>query len=339
MDQQGVAQELAGSRHSALGLTTENVLEMYRVMLMARAIDERMWILNRQGKVPFVISCRGQEAAQVGCAYAFQPGLDYALPYYRDIGLVLVFGMTPVEIMLALYARAGDPSSGGRQMPGHWGHAARRVVTGSSPVATQIPQAAGVALAAKIKREPLVVVTSFGEGSTSAGDFHEGLNFAGVHKLPVVFLCENNRYAISMPQSKEMAIANVADRAASYGMPGVVVDGNDILAVYEASKQAVERARRGEGPTLIEAKTYRLSAHSSDDDDKRYRSQEEVEEWRKRDPLDRFRQYLLTEALLDEVGDRQLREEVTREVDMAAQVAEHSPLPDAESALRHVYQE
>jgi len=336
-NQEGLARQLAPSRHAALGLSQENLIETYRTMLLARTLDERLWILNRQGKVPFVISCRGQEAAQVGCAYAFQPGLDIALPYYRDIGLVLVFGMTPLEVMLGVYARAADPSSGGRQMPAHWGHRERKIISGSSPVSTQIPQAAGVALASKIKREPAVTVTSFGEGGASEGDFHEGLNFAGVHKLPVVFLCENNQYAISVPQRKQMAIANVADRAAGYGFPGVVVDGNDLLAVYEVARQAVERARRGEGPTLIEAKTYRLTPHSSDDDDRRYRSAEEVEEWRKKDPIERFRQYLLAEGIIDADSDRQMREDVTREVESAAQAAEASPLPRAEDALKHVY--
>jgi 2-oxoisovalerate dehydrogenase E1 component alpha subunit len=339
VNQQGVARELATSRHLALGLNEANLIEMYRLMLQARALDERMWILNRQGKVPFVISCRGQEATQVGAGYAFQPGVDFALPYYRDVGLVLAFGMTAHEVMLSLYARAADPNSGGRQMPGHWGHAQRKIISGSSPVATQIPHAAGIALAAKIKREPTVAITTFGEGSTSAGDFHEGLNFAGVHKLPVIFLCENNLYAISVPQAKEMAIQNVADRAASYGFPGVVVDGNDVLAVYEVTKQAVDRARRGEGPTLIEAKTYRLSPHSSDDDDRRYRSPEEVEEWRKRDPLDRCQQYLLAQGILDEERDRQLREEVAREVETAAHAAADSPYPDPEDALKYVYKD
>lgn len=339
LDQGGVVRELATSRHATMGLSDENILEIYRTLLVARALDERMWVLNRQGKIPFVISCRGQEAAQVGCAYAFQPGLDFALPYYRDVGLVLVFGMTPLDIMLAAFSRAADPSSGGRQMPGHWGHSGHRIITGSSPVATQIPQAAGLALAAKIRGEQTAVVTSFGEGSTSKGDFHEGLNFAGVHKLPVIFLCENNRYAISVPQSKQMAIENVADRAAGYGFPGVVVDGNDVLAVYEASRVAVERARRGDGPTLIEAKTYRLTAHSSDDDDRRYRSREEVDEWLKRDPLEALRRYLAETGLLDGDRDKALRDAVALEVQEAAQQAEASPLPKAEDALRHVYYE
>lgn len=224
-------------------------------------------------------------------------------------------------------------------MPGHWGHARHRIISGSSPVATQIPHAVGVALAAKLRREPAVAVTSFGEGSTSSGDFHEGLNFAGVHKLPVVFLCENNQYAISVPQAKEMAIENVAERAASYGFPGVVVDGNDVLAVYEVAKAAVERARRGDGPTLIEAKTYRLSPHSSDDDDRRYRSSEEVEEWRKKDPIDRFSRYLLEAGVLDVEQVRQLLDDVAREVEEAAREAEQSPLPRAEDAMRHVYKE
>lgn len=337
LNRQAMAQELDRSRHGVLGLSADNVIEMYRFMLLARTIDERMWILNRQGKVPFVISCRGHEAAQVGCAYAFKPGEDFALPYYRDIGVVLVFGMTPLDIMLGLYARAADPSSGGRQMPGHWGHLAHRIISGSSPVSTQIPHAAGVALASRLKREPSIVLTSFGEGSTSEGDFHEGLNFAGVHKLPVIFLCENNRYAISSPQSKEMAIENVADRAAGYGFPGIVVDGNDVLAMYEVTKQAVDRARRGDGPTLIEAKTYRLTPHSSDDDDRRYRSREEVEEWRRRDPIETIRRYVLQQGLIDEAADERLAVELKAEVDAAVMAAEDSPFAPPEDAVKHVY--
>src|SRR5437867_2945569 len=238
------------------GLSTQRLLDAHYFLTLARALDDRMWALNRQGKAHFVISCCGQEAAQVGSAMALDPGVDWVLPYYRDLGVMLALGMTPREAMLQFFARADDPCSGGRQMPGHWSYPRLKVVTGSSPVATQLLHATGIALASKIKREPQVTAVYFGEGCTAGGDFHEGLNFAGIHQLPVVFVCENNGYAISEPQSKEMPIANLADRAPGYGMPGEVVDGNDLLAVYRVMRRAVDRARRGEGPTLIEAKTY-----------------------------------------------------------------------------------
>src|SRR6478672_1133786 len=201
------------NRHSKLDLSDELVLEMYEMMLLARRIDERMWLLNRAGKIPFVVSCQGQEAAQVGAAYALDLDHDYVLPYYRDLGVVLAFGMTTKEIMLSAFAKAEDPNSGGRQMPGHFGQKKNRIVTGSSPVTTQVPHAVGIALAARMAGEDVVSFVTFGEGSSNQGDFHEGANFASVHQLPVIFMCENNKYAISVPISKQVACENISDRA------------------------------------------------------------------------------------------------------------------------------
>ncbi len=326
-------------RHRTLGLSDDDALRMYEILVLARLLDERSWILNRQGKAAFVISCQGQEAAQVGSAFVLRPDRDWLVPYYRDLAAVLLFGMTPRELLLAQLARAGDPNSGGRQMPGHFGARPRRILSGGSPVATQILHAAGIALASKIRKRDEVTACYFGEGSTSEGDFHEGLNFAGIHKLPVIFVCENNGYAISVPQSKQMPVKDVASRAAGYGMPGVVVDGNDTLAIYEASKTAFDRARRAEGPTLIEAKTYRLVPHSSDDDDKRYRQRDEVEEWRAKDPLTRFQTYLLSVGVLDATGEQLLRQRQQERVDEATEFAEAAPFPPPEDALLHVYAE
>jgi 2-oxoisovalerate dehydrogenase E1 component alpha subunit len=224
-------------------------------------------------------------------------------------------------------------------MPSHWGHRELGIITGSSPIATQIPHAAGIAYAVRYRGEDAVVATWFGDGATSEGDWHEGLNFAGIHRLPVIFVCENNHYAISVPQSKQMAIGDVAERAAGYGFPGVVVDGNDVLACYEAMKQAHERARAGEGPTLIECKTYRFLGHTSDDDDKTYRSRDEVEQARHRDPLQVFGAYLRTSGLLDDVGAEELRADVKREIDEALAAAWEAPDPEPASALRHVFAE
>ena len=328
------------SRHVALGLSEQNLKEMYHKLLLSRALDERTWALQHQGKAPFVISCQGHEAAQVGSAYALRAGRDWLLPYYRDVGVVLTIGMTARELLLSSLARAADPSSGGRQMPGHFGHARLRIVSGSSPVATQLPQACGVALASKIRHEDDVTVVYFGDGATSKGDFHEALNFAGIHKLPVIFICENNGWAISVPQHKQMGIRDVADRAQGYGFPGVVVDGGDVLAVYQATKQAVDRARRGEGPTLIEAKVFRITGHSSDDDDRAYRDRSEVDAWKTtKDPIVRFRKYLMDAGILTEEEDKRLQERVASEVDDATDFAEKSPLPRPESALDHVFAE
>ncbi len=326
-----------GGRHGALGLTEKDLLEMYEKMLLARALDERMWLLNRQGKANFVVSGQGHEAAQVGSAYALKRGVDFVLTYYRDHAVVLTLGMSARDVMLSTLAKANDPSSAGRQFPAHYSFPPLRIVSVSSAVATQIPHAVGIALASKLKGEEAVTIVYFGDGATSKGDFHEGLNFAGVHKLPVIFFCENNRYAISVPLSKQMAIEDVAERAKGYGFPGVVVDGNDVLAVYEVTKEAVDRARGGGGPTLIEAKTYRFLPHTSEDDDRRYRSREEVEEWRRRDPIERFRQDLLQTGILTETLDQETRTRVAAEADDAVEFAEKSPEPDPREALRHVY--
>lgn len=327
------------ARHQELGLTDDQMMEIYYYMLLTRRLDERLWLLQRGGKIPFVISAQGQEAAQVGAAYTLIKGKDWLAPYYRDLGKVLVLGMTPTEVMLAAFARQGDPSSGGRQMGHHWGHRRWNIISHSSPVATQVLHAVGAALAFKMRREDAVVMTSLGEGSSNQGDFHEGLNFAGIHKLPVVIHVQNNEYAISVPLEKQLACRNVADRAAGYGMPGVVVDGTDVLAVYAAFREAVDRARRGEGPTLIESKNVRLTPHSSDDDDKTYRSREDLERARQRDCLRITRAYLFECGLLDDARDRELEERVRREIDEAQAYAEAQPYPPVESLTRWVYRE
>jgi 2-oxoisovalerate dehydrogenase E1 component alpha subunit len=325
------------ARHRELGLTDDQVIAMYRTMVLARQLDERMWLLNRAGKIPFVVSCKGQEGPQVAAAMAMDPARDYVAPYYRDLGVVLVFGQTAQDVMLSAYAKPQEPNSGGRQMPGHFGGRKYHIISGSSPVATQIPHAVGFALAARMRGESLVTFTSFGEGSSNQGDFHEAANFAGVHKLPVVLFCENNKYAISVPLAKQLACEHVADRAVGYGMPGVVVDGNDVLAVYAAMRSAVQRALAGEGPTLLEVVTYRLNPHSSDDDDRTYRSREEVSAAQAADALVVFAQYLQDAAVLDAAAIEQLRKEVAQEVDAATAYAEAAQDPLPEDALSEVF--
>jgi 2-oxoisovalerate dehydrogenase E1 component alpha subunit len=318
-------------------LTDAQLLDLYTLMALSRAIDERMWLLQRQGKIPFAVTGQGHEAAQVGSAFALRPGEDWVLPYYRDLGVVLTLGMTAREVLLDAFARADGPSSGGRQMPAHYACRRLNIVSVSSPVATQLPQATGVALASKLKGERAVTVCYFGDGATSKGDFHEALNFAAIHRLPVIFFCENNGWAISVPVSKQMPVAHVVERARAYNMPGELVDGTDVLAVYERTRAAVARARAGDGPTLIEARVYRLTAHTSDDDDRRYRSEAERAEARQHDPLPRFERVLRARGVLNDALLATLQERIAREVAEAVALAEAAPLPAPADALRHVY--
>jgi len=322
---------------AAAGLTDADLLEMYRYVALARAVDERMWILNRAGRIPFVISGQGHEGAQVGIAWAFEKGKDWIAPFYRSIATCLTFGMSARDIMTAQYATANDPSSGGRQMPGHYGSHEHNLVSVSSPVATQLLHAVGIALAAKIRKTGQVAMTSMGEGSSNQGDVHEGLNFAAIHKLPFVFVVENNGYAISVPLAKQISVANVADRAAGYGMPGVVVDGTDVLACYAAAREAVARARAGEGPSMIEAKVTRLTAHSSDDQQTKYRTAEELEAERSLDALPMFRKQLVDAGVLTEEIEVRLAAEIKAAVDDATEYAESQPDPDPGTATRFVY--
>src|SRR3954452_18207259 len=291
-----------GSFGASVGLSNADLVEMYRYIALARAVDERMWILNRAGRIPFVISGQGHEGAQVAIAWPLKRGHDWIAPFYRSIATCLTFGMSARDIMTAQYATASDPSSGGRQMPGHYGSHEHNLVSVSSPVATQLLHAIGIALAAKIRKTGQVAMTSMGEGSSNQGDVHEGLNFAAIHKLPFVFVVENNGYAISVPAAMQVSVADVAARASGYGIPGVVVDGSDVLACYAAARDAVRRARAGEGPSLIEAKVTRLTAHSSDDQQTKYRSAEDLESGKGHDALPRFRGELRDAGVLtDEI--------------------------------------
>lgn len=323
----------------ATDLTQDQLRSMYRDMLLGRLLDERILVLNRQGRAPFAISGQGHEAAQVGVGYALRRGHDWLVPYYRDLTLVMVMGMEPKDHLMAALGRAQDPNSGARQMPGHYGSRAHNIVTTGSPVATQILHAVGVATAFKYRGEDKVVLTSVGEGGTSEGDWHEGLNWAAVHRLPVIFLVENNSYAISVPQSRQMAVAHVADRGPGYGMPSATVDGGDCLAVYAAAREAVERARRGDGPTLLEAVCLRLQSHSSDDDQRRYRSPDDLAQMREHDPVERFRRQLEGAGVLAEGDAETIRKECQRVIEAAQAEADAAAPPDPATALRHVYQE
>lgn len=310
--------------HSALGLSDDQLVDMYRTMLLARKLDERVWALNRQGRVPFVVSVAGHEGTQVGAAFALNSETDWSLPYYRDVAFNLAMGLTSKDMFLAVFAKDSDPANSGRQMPNHWSDPDRKIFSHSSVIATQFPHACGIAQHLKATGKPGVVLVSSGEGATSEGDWHEAMNFAGVHNLPMVFLIENNLYAISVPAEQEVAGA-VAARAGGYGIPGVEVDGNDVLAVYGVMAAAVQRARSGEGPSLIEARTYRYYAHTSDDDDKVYRSAEEVELWRRKDPILVLKQYMVESRLLDEAAEERIEREVSNEVALAVKEADAAP--------------
>jgi 2-oxoisovalerate dehydrogenase E1 component alpha subunit len=324
---------------AGVGLKDDDLVAMYRLVALARALDERMWILNRAGRIPFVISGQGHEGAQVGIAWPLQKGHDWIAPFYRSIATCLTFGMSPRDILTAQYATANDPSSGGRQMPGHYGSREHNLVSVSSPVATQLLHAVGIALAAKIRGTGQVAMTTMGEGSSNQGDVHEGLNFAAIHKLPFVFVVENNGYAISVPAARQVSVPNVADRASGYGIPGIVVDGNDVLACYAAARDAVERARAGEGPTLIEAKVIRLTAHSSDDQQTKYRSEEELAEERTKDCVPVFRTRLRDAGILTDAIEEELAAEIKGVVDEATEYAESQPDPDPSTAMRYVFVE
>jgi 2-oxoisovalerate dehydrogenase E1 component alpha subunit len=322
---------------TASDIEVATLREMYRSMLLARMVDERCWLLNRGGKAPFVISCQGQEGAQVGSVFALDRGQDWFAPYYRDLAVVLSLGETARDILLSVMGKAGEPNSGARQMPSHFGNRKLRIISQGSSVGTQALHAVGTALASKLRGESAVSIGYVGEGGTSQGDFHEAMNFASVHRLPVIFFVENNNYAISVPLNLQMAVRDVAVRAAGYDMPGVVVDGQDVPEVYRVTKEAADRARAGHGPSLIEAKVHRFTSHSSDDDQRAYRPEAEIKQEAREDCLPRFRDYLFEQGALSHEQEAALRAELGKEIDAATQAAEDAPYPAPEDALLYVY--
>jgi pyruvate dehydrogenase E1 component alpha subunit/2-oxoisovalerate dehydrogenase E1 component alpha subunit len=266
-------------------------LRAYREMKRLRLVDARMILLQRQGRVGFYGACTGQEATPIATALALEPS-DWVFPALRESVMMLVRGFPLVTYLAQVYGNAGDILKG-RQMPSHMSGKQVNQVSWSSCLGPQIPQAVGAAWAAKLKGDKIVTVGFMGDGSTSEPDFHNAMNFAGVFKTPCVLICQNNHWAISVPSSRQTASPTFAIKGRAYGIPSVRVDGNDLLAVYHVVAEAVSRARRGEGPTFIEALTYRIGAHSTSDDPTRYRTQEEVEAWMKKDPLARLRAYLV----------------------------------------------
>ncbi len=318
-------------------LSDTDLLEMYRQMTLVRTLDERIWMLNRQGKAAIVASSQGHEAGQIGSVSALEKGKDQFYIYYRDLAVMLMLGMTPVEIMSGFLAKAGEPLSGARQFPTHGAYPSIGLVNISNVVGTHIPQAVGAALANKMRGDNGIVITYFGDGASSVGDCHEAMNFAAIHHLPVIFFCENNKYAISVPVSKQMAVESIASRAEGYGMPGIEVDGCDIMAVYEATSEAARRARSGQGPTLIEAHVERYLPHTSDDDDTRYRPREELEEARKRDPLKILSEQLRDIGVLTDEIEEEFKRDARNIVNQATDAVESAPYPEVNDFHKHVY--
>ena len=315
----------------------ELLLRLYREMVKLRTLDERMMTLQRQGRVGFYGACTGQEAATLASAIALEAE-DWIFPALRESGAMLMRGFSMVTYLCQVFGNEGDATKG-RQMPSHMAGRSVNQVSWGSCIGTQLPQAVGAAMAAKIKGEKTVVAAYMGDGATSEGDFHVALNFAGVFKSPVVFICQNNHWAISVPTSKQTASESIAIKAQGYGMPGVKVDGNDAVAVYTAVKAAVDRARAGHGPSLIECETYRIGAHSSSDDPTRYRDEREVEAWKKRDPIDGLRNLLVADQIWDLAKDEALRAELLLEVNSAIDEAERKPDPPREGLFDDVYAE
>jgi 2-oxoisovalerate dehydrogenase E1 component alpha subunit len=315
----------------------QEFLQLHRWMCMAKALDDRMHILVKQGRAPFVGSSRGHEGIQVASTAALGPE-DWLVPHYRGLANAIVRGLTMKEWMLAVFAKAGDPLSAGRNIPGGcYSYHRLKIAPVSQVVASWIPKAAGIAYAAKLKGESSVVLCSFGDGATSQGEFHEGVNFAAVHRLPVIFICENNSYAISVPIRLQMRNPNVADRAAGYGITGVTVDGTDVAACYAAAREAVARARRGEGPTLMDAKIWRINSHTSEDNQTKYRTKEEMEEAARHDPITLFVDWLVERRWITAEAAAAVQAECDREASDAADWAEQQPDPLPEDALKNVF--
>jgi len=326
------------ARHDELGLSLDDVKGMFRYMLMTRMVSERILQLNRMGRTPFGAGTDGHEAAQVGAAWNINRGKDWTVPYYRDMGVAFVLGVSPLEEFRMVLAKATDEHSAGRQVLNQFSKPRDRIVTRSVCVGTEFPHAVGLALAIRNRKEPNIVFAFGGEASTSPGDFHEAANFAAVHKLPVVFVIENNLLAISTRVEFQMAVRNVADKASGYGMPGFIADGMDVLDSYAKTKEAVGLTRAGAGPTLVELKCYRYQPHTSDDDDTRYRTKAEVAEWKAKDPVERTRAYLLQSGATESDLDG-MRAALDAEIEAAIAQAEREPDPRPEDAARHVYAE
>lgn len=318
-------------------LKKDVLLRMFRAMVRTRAFDDRCMKLQRTGRIAFSVPNKGIEATSVGAAAALDVKRDWVAPHYRDFGIPLFHGVTALEMMDNMYGNVDD-NAVGRQMPVHFSFdQPLKYLSISSPLGTQIPHAVGIAMAMRSRGEDGVCLTTFGDGSTNTLGFHSGMNFAGVYGSPVVFLCQNNGWAISCPVEKQTASEGFAIKGEAYGIPGVTVDGNDALAVYRAVSEAVKRARAGEGPTLIEAVTYRMGGHSTSDDPSKYVAKEMFDEWEARCPIKRFRAWLIDEGKLTEDEADAIVKEADEEMLKAAREAEAKPVPPLDTIFSDVY--
>lgn len=315
IDQDGKAQ-----KGKDPALPAEELKRLYRTMVHTRLLDERGLAMQRQGRIGFYLQSTGQEASHIGAAYALKDS-DWLFPAYRQPGILLLRGVDIEQIVCEWLGNDGDTSKG-RQMPVHYSFRSINFVSVSSPIGTQLTHAAGAGMAARGRGDDTVFMTFCGDGGTSSNDFHCGLNFAGVYKAPVVFVVENNGWAISVPQQRQTASESMAIKAQAYGIPGVRVDGNDVLAVYRVCKEAVERAREGSGPTLVETVTYRMASHSSSDDAARYRDAVEYEAWKLKDPIARFQRYLQHKKLWTEAFEQEVMEGGKDAIQKAVKAAE-----------------
>jgi pyruvate dehydrogenase E1 component alpha subunit len=316
-------------------LSPEKLVALYEAMVRTRILDTRMLALQRQGRIGFYGTCKGQEGATVGSALAAEAD-DWVFPALRE-GAVLLLRGFPLDRYVAQLIGNSLDECHGRQMPCHFSSGRHNFVSLSSPIGTQILQGLGAAWASKIKGRRDVVLTYFGDGATSEPDFHAALTFGAVHKVPAVFFCQNNGFAISVPFSRQTASEGIAIKARAYGLPGIAVDGNDVLAVYRVTKEAMDRARRGEGPTLIEAITYRLEGHSSSDDPTRYRDEAVTRQWQQKDPIVRYRAWLFGQGLLDEARDAEISSAQKAAIDAAITTAEAAAPPDVGTLFTDVY--
>ena len=319
------------------GLKAADLVDFYTRMVQARTLDERIWALNRQGKVPIAASSQGHEAAELGSLMAAEKDGDcFLFPYYRDLALKIAAGLTPAQVMMSFMGKAGDPYSNGRQFPLQGADLPHNIIQISNVVAAGLTQAVGYAMGCRMSGDKTVVLVYFGDGATSQGETHEAMNFAAVHKLPVIFICENNRYAISTPQTSQMLVEEVASRAAGYGFPGFTVDGMDMIQCYEATREAITHAR-ADGPVLLEMTVERFMAHTTDDDDRRYRPEGEVERARERDPVITLGRTLMEEGMLTQKKVDQIAAEALKATDEATDIADASSPPDESSLHELVY--
>ena len=319
------------------GLTTDDLVEVCRQLVLVRTMDERIWMMNRQGKVPIAASCQGHEAAELGSLLAAQKDGDcFLFPYYRDLAVKMAAGLTPRQVMLSFMGKEGEPYSGARQFPLQGADLPRNIIQISNVVAAGLTQGVGYALGSKMMGEETVTICYFGDGAASQGETHEAMNFASIHRLPVIFLCENNKYAISTPLASQMAVSDVAARAEGYGFPGFVIDGLDLVACYEATREGIAHAR-SVGPVLVEMKVERFMPHTTDDDDRRYRDRDALDAARQFDPVAVFPTQMVERGILTQEQLDGFRADAQQQVNDATDFADAAQPPDASTIYDHLY--